>query len=92
MEIGSVRMNLYATALTQAPAPSERAPEIHQIIEAVKAINKSGQLGDQNELSFTFDRTTKKPIIRIVDRESRRVIRTIPPEALKSLAQEIVPG
>jgi len=89
MEIGPARVNLYATTLTQAPTPSERAPEIREMIENVKAINKSELLGNDNELSFTFDRNTKKPIIRIVDRQTKKVIRTIPPEYLKRLSEEL---
>ena len=89
MDIGPARLNLYATATTQAPTPSERAPEVREMIENVKAINKSELLGNQNELSFTFDRTTKKPVIRIVDRETKKVIRTIPPEYLKRLTEEL---
>ena len=89
MEIGSTRLNLYATAITQAPTPAERAPEVHDMIEAVKAINKSGLLGQQNELSFTFDRTTRKPVIRIVNRETKEVIQTIPQEYLNRLSEQL---
>ena len=89
MEITSARLNTFATAITQAPTPAERSPEVREMIEAVKAINKSELLGNQNELSFTFDRLTKKPVIRIVDRLTKKVVRTIPPEYLKRLSEEL---
>lgn len=89
MDIGPTRLNLYATTLTQAPTPAERTPEVREMIEAVKAINKSELLGNENELSFTFDRNTKKPIIRIIDRQTKKVVRTIPPEYLKRLLEEL---
>lgn len=92
MDVGSTRWNLYATASTQAPTPAERVPEVREMIEAVKAINKSELLGNQNELSFTFDRKTNKPVIRIVDRQTKKVVRTIPPEYLKRLSEELSAG
>ena len=89
MEIGSVRHNIYAVDLATPAAPLERAPEHREMIEAVKAVNKAELLGNGNELTFVFDRETKAPLLRIVNRETREVVQQIPAEYLLRLAKEL---
>jgi uncharacterized FlaG/YvyC family protein len=89
MDIGPVRLNVHVAAASQAPTPLERLPEHREVIEAVKAVNKAELLGDQNELTFTFDRKTRKPIVRIVNRQTHEVVRTIPAEYVKRLAEDL---
>ena len=75
-----------------APAPAadvERAGENRELIQAVKAVNGAELLGSNSELTFLVDRLTQRPIIRLVDRETRDVIRQIPPEYVLRLAAEI---
>ena len=86
--LGSIPLN------TAAPAPPNQAQaaENRNLVQAVKAVNSAQSFGDQNELSFTLDRNTRLPVIRIVDRTTRKVIQQIPPEYVLRLAEEARKG
>lgn len=88
MEIGPVRQILAIQVGTPA-TPAERPPEHRELIEAVRAVNASEFVGDGNELTFAFDRETKSPLVRIVNRETREVVQQIPAEYLLRLAKEL---
>jgi len=54
--------------------------ENRQIIQAVRAVNASAKLGDSNELTFSLDRRTRRPVVKIVNRETNEVVEQIPNE------------
>ena len=64
-----------------------------EIIQAVRAVNASGKLGDGSELVFSLDRQTRRPIIRIVSRITNEVLQQIPNEQVLRLAEDLkIPG
>ncbi|MBI2679521.1 MAG: flagellar protein FlaG [Candidatus Solibacter usitatus] len=81
-----------ATAAAPAPPDQAQAAENRNLVRAVKAVNSAETFGDQNELSFTLDRNTHLPVIRVVDRNTRKVIEQIPPEYVLRLAEELRKG
>jgi uncharacterized FlaG/YvyC family protein len=76
-------------ATAPAPAAPEHVAENRDIVRAVKAANAASSFGDNNEVSFMLDRTTKLPVIRIVNKETKEVVEQIPAEYLLELAQEL---
>jgi flagellar protein FlaG len=87
MEISTV--DRMAPVLDQAhQRPVHLQAEDRELIRAVKKVNESAFLGNENELTFVLDRETKKPLVRIVDRETKELIRQIPPEYVLRLASE----
>lgn len=76
-----------------APAPTPvdagTAAENRAIVTAVKAINASELSESGSELSFVVERFTKRPVVRLVDKKTRDVIRQIPPEYMLRMAEEI---
>ena len=73
-----------ATPQSQEPA-SRRA----ELIQAVKAVNESNALGENNELTFVMDRSTHRTLTRIIDRKTQEVVMQIPPEYVLRLAEQI---
>ncbi len=61
--------------------------ENRQIIQAVRAVNASVKLGDNNELTFSLDRQTRRPVIKIVNRKTNEVVAQIPNEQVLRLAE-----
>jgi len=55
----------------------------------VKAVNASGMFGTNSELTFVLDRETRRPVVRIVDRDTNELIRQIPPEYLLRIAEDL---
>ncbi len=88
MEIGSLQMNQPVVAGVQPITPEMRA-ENRELIEAVKALNATEMFGQDNELEFLIDRETHRPLIRVVNRETKEVIRQIPPEYMLRIAEDL---
>jgi len=75
-----------------APDPQldqQMATERRELVKAIKAINATEFFGENYELTFVLDRETHRPLMRIIDRETREVIRQLPPEYTLRLAEEM---
>jgi len=88
MEMNPIQSAISAAAVSPY-TPPERIAEFGELIRAVKALNASDLLGNNRELSFGLDRETKRPVIRVVDRNTKEVIQQIPPEYALRLAEEL---
>jgi uncharacterized FlaG/YvyC family protein len=88
MNISSVQPIAFSdmTARSQAPEPAAHRTEL---IQAVKTVNDSNTLGENNELTFVLDRTTHRTLTRIIDRKTQEVVMQIPPEYVVRLAEQI---
>ena len=78
-------------------APSEPAArplpqDQRELIQAVKAVNATEPFGDDSELTFLVDSKARRVITRIVNRKTGEVIRQIPAEYVRRLANEITKG
>ncbi len=98
MEIGS---NLSISRLDTRPNDSATVathpdislvPERRELIKAVKALNQTELFGENNELTFVMDRNTHRPVMRLVDRKTREVIRQLPPESVLRMAEDLSKG
>jgi len=77
MEVNTVNSTPVLTATSVTETKVHVAPEL---IQAVKAVNGAKLFGHDAELSFTMDRESKRFVVRLVDKETRKVIRQIPAE------------
>ena len=72
-----------------APSPvavsAEQQAENWQLIQAVHAVNAAELFGKDSELTFAFDRTSRRAVIRLVNRKTRKEIRQVPAEELLGL-------
>jgi flagellar protein FlaG len=80
-----------------APVPDhkldqQQAAERRELIKAVKAINATEVFGENYELTFVLDRETQRPLLRIVDRQTKEVIRQLPPEYTVRLTEAMRSG
>jgi len=91
MEINSISLaHLYqatAQAPTQVFTPQERA-EQSRLIQAVKTVNQSGIFGNAEELVFTTDQMTGRSVVRLINKDTKEVVRQIPPEYLLRLSED----
>ena len=89
MDISSIPQ---LTAPTGVPSETSTPPpagaDQRALIQAVKAINSIGLFGDDHELSFILDRNARQVVVRVVNRETREVVRQIPAEYVLRLAEE----
>ena len=73
---------------TSAPDPAA-GEDRRVLIQAVRAVNAAELFGQQNELSFAFNRHAQKAVVRIVDRKTRELVQQIPTEQVLRLAEEL---
>ena len=71
------------------PLSAQQRAERQEIIRAVESVQKAQLFGEYNELTFAFDRASTRPILRIVDKRTREVVRQIPAEYLLRLAEDL---
>jgi flagellar protein FlaG len=90
--VGGVPSVGQAAPVNLSPTPVERPPEQRELIQAVKALNAAEVFGDKNEVTFILDQKTRRPVVRIVDRNTNQVIRQIPPEYALRMAEDLKPG
>jgi flagellar protein FlaG len=90
MEMDSLRAAQMYGAMTQGGvAPAERRIERPEMIQAVHAINESAMFGDEYELTFSMDRGSRRTLLQLVNRETREVVRQLPPEYVLRAAREL---
>ena len=89
MEIGSVQLSQPAPSATPQLTPQEAKASDRELIKAVRALNATEMFGQNYELTFVLDRESRRPLVRIVDKETKEVIRQIPPEYALRMAEDL---
>jgi flagellar protein FlaG len=84
-----MRIELSIPAVMSTNDPIRIQTENREIIRAVRAVNASAMLGEKNELTFFLDRQTRRPVIKIVNRETNEVVEQIPNEQVLRLAEDL---
>jgi uncharacterized FlaG/YvyC family protein len=87
MEIGPLQKEMQTLAVAPVSTPPEIVARNRELIQAVKSINAAEHFGTDSELTFVLDRQTQRPIIRVVNRDTKEVIQQIPPQYVLELAR-----
>jgi len=87
MDISSIKPSEYTVA-QPAPIQHAEAAQRRELIFAAKSINSSGLFG-QNQLVFIVDPQTRRPVIRVEDRDTHEVLLQLPPEYVLRLAKDL---
>jgi hypothetical protein len=77
-----------------APGPGSGAPLSPStrtfnsaVSSAVQALNESGIVGEGREVTFSLDRATRLPVVKVLDTNTQEVINQWPPEYALRLAE-----
>ncbi len=76
-------------ALLAGPVTETRQSAAPELTQAVKAVNAAKLFGQDSELNFVLDRETRRLVVRLVNKDTRKVIRQIPSEEVLRRAEEI---
>lgn len=84
MEINRIDRTASPAAIIPADGDTklQTTPEMAQ---AVQAVNAAKLFGYDSELTFVMDRESRRTIVQLVERDTRKVIRQIPAEYLLRL-------
>ena len=88
MNISSVHNSAVYSAWNQAGAGSD-STRYSQLPQAVRLVNNSNIFSPENELTLAMDRTTHRPITRIVNRNTHELVMQLPPEYILELASQL---
>jgi len=77
-----------AGAVAQPAAAKPPTQDQKALIQAVKTVNASGLMGQENELTFIIDRAAQIAVVRIVNRKTGAVVQQIPTQQVLKLAEE----
>ena len=89
MDTKSVEKSAMPAPVLDTKIDQQEVSERRELVKAIKAINATEFFGENYELTFVLDRETRRPLMRIIDRQTREVIRQLPPEYTLRLAEEI---
>jgi len=88
MNISSISsLSSHLTTAAQ-PAPPKPTGDQKALLQAVKAVNASEMLGQENELTFRIDRAAGIAVVRIVNRQTGELVQEIPNEQVLKMAEE----
>jgi len=87
MEISAIKPSGFP--VQQPNNSASEATQRRELIKAIKAVNSSGTLGEQNELVFVLNRGNHQAIVRLVDRKTREVLLQLPPEYVLRLSEDL---
>jgi len=66
-------------------SPAEIA-ERQRVVQAIRLVDRAQIFGANRELTFALDRNTHRPVIRVIDRDTREVVTQLPPEYIMRLS------
>jgi flagellar protein FlaG len=89
MDTKSVERAASPVPVADPSLDQQHVEERRELVKAIKAINATELFGENYELTFVLDRETHRPLLRIIDRQTREVIRQLPPEYTLRLAEQI---
>lgn len=77
--------SVLSTAPGAVPSPEQRALT-QEVSKAVKRLNDAGHAGEGNEITFSIDRATRLPVIKVVNTDTNEILNQWPAEYLLQLA------
>ena len=89
MDINALSRITQGSPTTATPVNTENAAQNRQVVQAVKALNKSEMFGSENGLEFQKDPDTKRWVVKVVNRTTGDVVSQIPPEYVLRLAETL---
>ena len=99
MELGALGsgpgVNRFAfTQPTERPEDRAQAQDRRNLIKAVKELEATPEFGVglNQEMTFAFDRRSKRTVVKIVDHQTREVVRQFPSEEILRMAERLRSG
>jgi flagellar protein FlaG len=73
---------------TAGSSPQVNRSLNHAVANAVRQLNEAGYAGQGREVTFSVDRATKTPVIKVIDTSTKEVISQWPSEYLLEIADQ----
>ena len=89
MDVNALSRITQAMPAVATAIPVDKASENRQVVQAVKALNRTEMFGQDNDLVFQKDPQKQRMVVRVVNRTTKDVVSQIPPEYVLRLAEDL---
>jgi uncharacterized FlaG/YvyC family protein len=89
MDVNALSRVTQGAPTSATPVAVDSAAQNRQVVQAVKALNKSEMFGSDNGLEFERDPESKRWVVKVVNRTTGDVVSQIPPEYVLRLADDV---
>jgi flagellar protein FlaG len=89
MNISAVNRNFQPLEAATPISAAEQPAQTRDVVQAVKALNATEMVGDENELVFQMDQQAKRIVVQIVNRQTQEVVSQIPAEYILRLSEDM---
>ena len=89
MNIAGVSHAMSVPVAAAAEIPPDKAAENRTIVQAVKALNGTEMFGQGNQLTFQWDPSAQRMLVKVVNPKTQEVVSQIPPEYVVRLAEDM---
>jgi uncharacterized FlaG/YvyC family protein len=89
MDVNALSRVTQGAPASATPVAVDGAAQNRQVVQAVKALNKSEMFGSDNGLEFQRDPESKRWVVKVVNRTTGDVVSQIPPEYVLRLADDL---
>jgi uncharacterized FlaG/YvyC family protein len=80
--------NITPVSPNPAPPTAQERSLTRSVSAAVQALNDAGYAGAGREVTFSLDKATRRPVVKVIDTFTKEVIQQWPPEYLLQLAAD----
>jgi uncharacterized FlaG/YvyC family protein len=74
------------TAVAAVPRSASDRASVREVSRAVTSLNEADYAGQGREVTFSFDRATRQPVIKVVDVNTKEIVSQWPAEYVLHLA------
>ena len=89
MDVNALNRVTQGVPASATPVAVDTAAQNRQVVQAVKALNKTELFGSENGLEFERDPESKRLVVKVVNRNTGDVVSQIPPEYVLRLADDL---
>jgi uncharacterized FlaG/YvyC family protein len=89
MDVNSLNRITQGSPAVATPVSEDTASQKRQVVQAVKALNKSEMFGEDNGLDIQRDPLSKRWVVKVVNRTTGDVISQVPAEYVLRLAEDL---
>jgi uncharacterized FlaG/YvyC family protein len=87
LQVASVTTGAISAAVPAAPVSPVVRARNSAVVDAVRTLNESGVAGEGREVTFSLDRSTHIPVVKVVDKDTQEVITQWPSDYALRLAE-----
>ena len=89
MDVNALSRVTQGLPASATPVAVDSAAQNRQVVQAVKALNKSEMFGSDTDLEFQRDPESKRWVVKVINRTTGDVVSQIPPEYVLRLAENL---